>query len=810
MKSLRVLFLTLCFSAVLCRGAAPQITVSSHSPRVGEVFSLDISSDEGRPEILSFPENSQLRFLPQLRRQSLQIINFKRSYTTSIAVQALKSGAVTLPQLQVKTGDNTYPTPPIPLQVRGRNTPDSRSDSGETTLFGELSTGGSTFYAGQEIPLTCTLRVPDNVELRQLGYPEITMDKAAFGDYRKVNPENPRFLPPEQRGRTRMDGRIFRTVVFRTSARIFDPGVHTFSAFSPAAILEPLSEAEGDSFFSFGQFSGRRIRTVEVPYQAKPITVQPLPQAPADTFFTGLIGPYEIQFSLNSAHPAVGELLTLECRVQGDAPENLKAPELNLAGFRVYPAEIRQKKGKNTVIRYAIIPLQEGKTTLKLALTVFDAKQGKYRTFRFEKTLQVAPPPSGRKPVSPAPQAMQKTADSPAPGAPVWKLKALDGRRVKLPLWRNASGFVGFCLASGILLILFSLLVDFVRRRRDSDPEYTRKKAAARAKKRFLEKLRRAENAEVLIEVANQELCEYLSAKLELPAGASATEIASVLRDPDDAHLLSEAGESAFQPGSTRSLADWKDGFLRLLKHVGIALLLFGSLFAAADEGTAAFERGDNKAAIRYFAARAGDDAPEVAALYNLGCALAAEGNDPLSLLAFTRALRLDPRSGDTLLHLNEVRSRLLLPPERSTESPLELLRTARDQFRPDEYAAICAALFLLFSVLFCFRCKLSGTLFAGISLSIFALEILFLLALGLQLQGPYSPRSGFITAPKAEMRTLPAEKSGRVEATLRGGTPVQILDEREHYVLVSGAGLEGWVRRSDLRLTFFSGGKRK
>ena len=83
---------------------------------------------------------------------------------------------------------------------------------------------------------------------------------------------------------------------------------------------------------------------------------------------------------------------------------------------------------------------------------------------------------------------------------------------------------------------------------------------------------------------------------------------------------------------------------------------------------------------------------------------------------------------------------------------------------------------------------------------------LLALLAMGSELATNYSASRAVVTAKELELRTLPVENGGRVEARIPGGGDAEVIEERGEWVRISVNGADGWTKRGNVGAVFPGG----
>ena len=83
---------------------------------------------------------------------------------------------------------------------------------------------------------------------------------------------------------------------------------------------------------------------------------------------------------------------------------------------------------------------------------------------------------------------------------------------------------------------------------------------------------------------------------------------------------------------------------------------------------------------------------------------------------------------------------------------------------------------------------------------------LLALAAMWSQLAGEYSSSHAVVSVKELELRTLPVENSGRVEARIPGGGDATVIEERGDWVRISVNGADGWTKSENISELFPGG----
>lgn len=797
---------------------AVEVEIRPAQPYAGEVFQLLLTAEKNYPAPEKLPEVSGIRWMPNASSRSYRNINGKASHTLGISAVAEKAGTWQIPSFTVKTGrGKTAQTPVITLKVLADDSAESAADT-RKALFGriKLDEERTTCYLGEEVGLNVELFIRSDARVTGLAYPVLQIPHAVFRNYGQENPENPRFGKPLRRIRT-VDGARYTVFSFPTafrsiaSGRITPEGAVTVEVAAPQKRRDRSRDPFDDDFFG-GFFSSRQTvsRKVELTSPGQ-ITFKPLPPVPADALFTGLVGPWQMEISLDrSAGCKVGEIMSLRLRFLGmGGGDLLKLPRIDLPGFRVYPPEIRKDPGGITAT-WQIIPLKAGKNRLKLRLATFDPQSGKYQISSMDQVLDAAPadrlPGSSVTAAPAAPvQAGTDPAEKPLPTqekAFLLYLKKDPGTPETLPCGRQQLWLCGVLIAGGPLLWWIMLLIYARRDRIAGSGTLRRRRAARKVSKTLFRRLKHARTDWEWEDIFRREVPPVLADLLDLPPGSTAGELAEKVHDPVLKEALWHAGQNAYLPGVSGSGCTNRQGAMKALKKLLVFLLLPAGVYLSAHDfaaAGAAYDRGDFARAEAMYRQELAKRGPSAGLLYNLGCAAFMNEHPAAALAYFEGAVKLAPRDSAALENLNVTLARLGRDPVGRVQSPGDLLRYCRDLFRPDEWMVIGSVMWFCFFLILAFRRALPVPVRRtgwGITGVIFLLAVAACIS---QIRTGYAPNRGIVLDGGTRLRTLPAA-SGTLEGGLAPGQEVRILEERGAYLLIRCGNLQGWIPAGDCR----------
>lgn len=829
---------------------AADVTASVSGPVfAGESAALRLVTDgDEAPQIERLPKVEGLTWGRGVSTSTrMEIVNMRRrSFCESVLTFTVdREGSFTVPPIQVKVGKLKLATAPQTFEARARKF-DAGGQGGavgtDEVSFAKLYVAlpSGKVYVGEDIPVEVKLYRLASVR-GELSWPDLEFGdgvNVVFKDCRDSNPDNPKFERYKQ-GRESIGGRIYDVVIFNAMVRALSPGTLKPKAIARTTVIVEERNRRGggspfdDDFFFGSPFSrGRPVERV-LNASSSPIEVVALPQPPEGQAFLGLVGKWTVEPSLTEGAVRAGEPLTLRLKLRGSGSlETLKAPQLDISGFRVYPPEIERGHG-DAEIRYVLIPTSEGEAEIRLAVSTFDIASGQYKGVDFSKRVKVGRPQTISGAAAPAGQVVlgSTAAESDTArqdlGAPqkrpsgVLYLKNDVGHTVALPLWRNAVIPSAALLLAGLLGMLAMFFVQARRDAHAADPKLARRKAAQARRKGLLKQLKELP-PEKLSEAASESLLPYLGDLLDAPPGAVASDLAEKLKrsSPELSECLDRLSESPWAPGLKKGFDEaFKKRLIDAVAKFSLTLFILALPFAGAfgaeskplavgkgistvGEAMTAYDTGDFAGAATFFKSKLDPARPSPSALYDLGNCLYQSGELPKALLCFERALRLSPRDSDILENLNLVRRKLDLPEVYRIESPAGALPCIRDFLRPDEW--LCALALGLAAVMVSLglrRMRPDSPLWLCLFSGGLGLALLSCVCMAAQRGSSYSPDQAVTLIRNANVRALPSESSAVSDMKLRPGQQLTVLERRGDWMRVRSGESEGWLKAGDAAL---------
>ena len=770
---------------------------------------------------------------------SMSVINGVTSskYTLRIPFTAREEGDFTIPSFEVIVNGNTrQPESAGPVRIRISAMPklDPSQVNSNEPVYSRMTFPGVSedktpvFWVGEEIPLQLSIFVRTPYELRLANYPEIKSADGKmsirFHDFRKVNPEAPNFESITSHNQ-RLGNIPYTVYDFDTKFRALAPGQLQLVADTAAILLD-----ERD-FFSAFTTTRQTIRGA-----SPEITIKPLPAAPADAPFVGLIGKWAPEASLSPGPYRIGEPLSLKINFTGeDQTEMLNMPKIEPEHFRAYPPETKET-ASGVSVSCILIPLEEGEQTISFNCSTFDPSTGQYVPFKFSETVKVdkavsggmAAIPAGAAVVNADPDLTSGAASAPAPESILYLHDEDDGGRVAMPLAMNALWISLGLILIGSVFAGGSAFAAARKRSLESDPS---------ARRRIDARARRGKLASAIEKTSPQDLPDkidlaaFFNDMLDLPPGTSLSETASRVKEfePELGRQLEDLANTAWMPSLRDQLDEkFRKQLASAVRKFGVIAFILGALCFASpanaaeeeaaptdksvsaetvlpktqDEAKTAYDAGHFRQALDYYASKIDPRNVSPALLYNMGNCFYQLGDYPRALVCYERARYLQPRDSDISGNLELTRRKLLLPPKYRVESPADFMLAARDFLRMDEWLVACACGLALVLIALGMFFRRRSNLWQWPFYTGIVVVMICSAALIAKASADAPGHEAVVIVRNTPLYSLPSAESGRVEQYLKPGTEVSIEENRMDWVRVRLENNdEGWVRGANLAL---------
>jgi hypothetical protein len=401
--AIRITFVLLALSAGLAAISQEVTVTATASPnvlRAGEQFNLIYTANQEITE-LELPPFDGVEVLggpSQGRNQSISSVNGK--ITTSSTFQftyflrATREGKITIPAATLKIKNKSYRTNAVSLEVLAPRSQPAKGPGatgsepaqpgtvGENDLMVRLQTDKKEVYLGEQI--LATIKVYTKVNLAGVDPGFKGPDFTGFFT-------EPLDVPPLRNlQREAINGEIYYGGLLRKMVIIPQKsGSLTIKSFElDVAVRQEVRRRSVDPFFD--DFDFPDVQDVPARLKSNPVTirVKPLPSG-APPSFTGGVGRFTIQSSLNKSSTATQEPLTLKITISGNGNIKLiNEPVFELPpDFEKYDPVINtsQENGASGTksFEYMIVPKAAGDFTIApIEFSYFDPDSRQYNTIK--------------------------------------------------------------------------------------------------------------------------------------------------------------------------------------------------------------------------------------------------------------------------------------------------------------------------------------------------------------------------------------------------------------------------------------------
>lgn len=866
-KKITTLLLT-CFAYVLSV-CAQNISVSAPTHvATGENFRVsytiaNVSVDEFRSA--SIPSGLEVIAGPYTSQQSsYQIVNGHTSRSSSITytytLYAEKAGTYTIGAAHAKAGGKTIASRPFRIQVSGatRNNGSSAPNMHNDVVSPSHSSGGRISSEDLFVKVTANKKHVHEQEPILLTYKVYTLvDLTSLdGKMPDLKGFHTQEIPlPQQKSFhiEKLNGRNYRCVTW--SQYVMYPqmtGKMTIPSltFKGVVVMQNRNVDPFEAFFNGGSGYIEVKRNIVAP--AIDIQVDPLPQKPAD--FSGGVGRFSISSQLLNNTVKAGAPVTLRVVVGGNGNLKLiKQPVVTFPkDFDKYDPKVTDKTKLTTnglegnmVYDFLVVPRNQGNYTIPaVSLTYYDTSSNMYKTVKTAPLTIKVEPGDGKGTSVTDYSAVQQTDIKPIK----------QGGYDTIDTEKLFFGSTSFLLWIFLPFVLFVALVAIFHKKAVENADIVGKrgkranKVATKRLKTAYKLLTAGKQNEFYDEVLRA-LWGYVGDKLNMPVEQLSRENIS---DQLAAHninaeiiekfisALDECEYERYAPGSAEGnmtktydsamIAITEiDGVLRdkmvkrnsgdTVRIILLFVVLCFSGFVNASVDTAKSQQGDSSETAA--AAYAKGDYQQAAECYtkllkvgesaelyyNLGNCEYRLGNITQSIIAYERALRLNPGDSDTRYNLQFLRGKTIdkvVPVDEmffvTWYHSLQNLMSI-DAWVILAVSAFVLALILILAYLFGSNILLRKIGFFGalVGLLIFVLGLLFAYQRKVALS---EHNIAIVLTPTLNVKATPAESSSDA-FVIHEGTRLTITDSSMNawYGVRLDDGKEGWLPKNSVEV---------
>jgi hypothetical protein len=398
---------------LMITGARAQNLKLSASARsvvsVGDRFQLTYSINANGGQF-SGPDIKDFRVLsgPNISTsQSYQVINGKMSASTTVSyiyyLQAFKEGNFEIPAASVEIDGEEIRSQAVKIEVvQGRAVQSGSGGQGENAggqqsegitkddVFVKAFISTTSPYQGEQVIFTYKIYTA-NVPISDIDIENL----ASFPGFWATNLSSDRQqIEPRQEvinGREYMTGELYKAALFpqKSGEIMIEPKKLNCTAQVRTQTNRKARDPFFDSFFDDPFFSNQ-FQNVRIEMQSNPIklNVKPLPIEGKPAGFSGAVGQFNIQASIDNESLMVNDAVTIKITISGNGNlELINTPEINWPpDFETYEPKITKNiktssagvSGSRT-FEFLAIPRSAGEFTVgPIELSYFNPREGKY------------------------------------------------------------------------------------------------------------------------------------------------------------------------------------------------------------------------------------------------------------------------------------------------------------------------------------------------------------------------------------------------------------------------------------------------
>jgi len=377
----RIYLILLILGTVSFLGAqSVRATVNTSHVAKGEVFTLTVQAEntdfEPRVDIDPLYKDFTVVSGPA-SSTNISWINGKMSSTKSVSwtLAPNRTGHLTVPALSVRLGKKTYSTSPITITVSAG----LQKGAAGKDVFLQAVIDKRQVVVGEQVTVTYKLYTRVNIQIEQLKFP----DFVGFWTEDLFVPKTADFRDAAIQGVAYKVATLYTVALFPTKTGSISLLPMTVRCSVPLKTKRRRTGLWDDPFFdSFDPFGQQRTTKV---LRTDPITleVKPYPSGQPNGF-TGAVGSFSVQTSVDTAQVAVNEGVTFRIILSGSGNLPLiSSPELTFPpNLEVYPptTEVKKDPFRDRISgsikwEYILIPREAGKLQLpRVEIPYFDLR----------------------------------------------------------------------------------------------------------------------------------------------------------------------------------------------------------------------------------------------------------------------------------------------------------------------------------------------------------------------------------------------------------------------------------------------------
>jgi hypothetical protein len=369
-----------------------EATVDRNKIGLGQSLQLDLTFDGSQnmpiPELPAI-EGFQARYLGPSTRMSIINGQASSSITYVYTLLPTKVGAFKIGPFRLEYNGNTYNSNSIEIEVLAEATQAQNQSSQETLpqakdlndrIYLTLQLKKNKVYLNEVVPITIKLYV-NKLGVRDIQLPQFNHDGFSIGE----------FGMPRQYQEV-IGGINYEVIEFENMIFGLRPGEFFLGPATIQCNLMVRRQANRQSASSFDDlfnsdvfdnfFGGYQAYPMNLKSANIPVTVLPLPVQDKPESFSGALGVFDFQASVNPQEVKVGDPLTLKAVISGQGNFNtVNLPNLSLGSdFKIYAPQVKQDKDAKT-FEEVLIPLNVSlKEIPVMSFSFLNTQTGLYET----------------------------------------------------------------------------------------------------------------------------------------------------------------------------------------------------------------------------------------------------------------------------------------------------------------------------------------------------------------------------------------------------------------------------------------------
>jgi hypothetical protein len=369
--------------------------VDNTSPVLNQQFTLTVEisgegvNQAGNPELPDM--ESFALFLGSGSSQNIQFINGRMSSSKVLSYhyQAVAGGKHQIGAITVKSGDNSYSTDPIDIEIiataatqPAASSKQSVSKDSKEDLFIEAIIDKKTVY--QDEPVTVTYKIYTRLQVSSFGF---SKEPATTGFWKEDYdlPQQPVTSTEIVNGKQYTVATIKRQALFAMTpgAKKIEPLVITCEVrMRPQRSRDPFGDFFNDPFFG-------RTEQVNVSSNSVSFQVLPLPDEGKPADFSGAVGRFTLNTSVDKSRVKTNEAITYKIKIEGIGNiHTLPDPKADFSGdFEVFPPKVSETIKREAApisgvrtYEYVLVPRFSGNPMIDpVKFSYFDPSVKKYQ-----------------------------------------------------------------------------------------------------------------------------------------------------------------------------------------------------------------------------------------------------------------------------------------------------------------------------------------------------------------------------------------------------------------------------------------------